>query len=113
VWGRGCGGRCCIIKLLRVTHCREHDTYRLSCRFPVFFDDVVGRLLPVIPLVIYRLIENDHTDQAERVLVIYKQLLAYHPFRFTFVRDILAYFYGHLPGKLIVRILNVLDIPKV
>ncbi|KAL9241919.1 hypothetical protein vseg_015975 [Gypsophila vaccaria] len=82
-------------------------------RFPVFFDDIAARLLPVIPLVIYRLIENEATDLAERVLVIYKQLLAYHPLRFTFVRDILAYFYGHLSGKLIVRILNVLDIPKI
>lgn len=82
-------------------------------RFPVFLDDVVGRLLPVIPLVVYRLIENDLSDHAESVLVVYKQLLAYHPFRFTFVRDIMAYFYGHLPRTLIVRILNVLDIPKI
>ncbi|KAH9622720.1 hypothetical protein KSS87_007861 [Heliosperma pusillum] len=82
-------------------------------RFPVFFDDIAARLLPVIPLVVYRLIENDATDLAERVLANYKQLLAYHPLRFTFVRDILAYFYGLLPGKLIVRILHVLDIPKI
>ncbi|KAL2904623.1 Mediator of RNA polymerase II transcription subunit 23 [Bienertia sinuspersici] len=82
-------------------------------RFPVIFDDIAARLLPVIPLVVYRLIENDATEHAERVLVMYKQLLAYHPLRFTFVRDILAYFYGHLPGKLIVRILSVLDIPKI
>lgn len=88
-------------------------TFHLSCRFPVIFDDIAARLLPVIPLVVYRLIENDAMDHAERVLVMYKQLLAYHPLRFTFVRDILAYFYGHLPGKLIVRILNVLDISKV
>ncbi|XP_021746829.1 mediator of RNA polymerase II transcription subunit 23-like [Chenopodium quinoa] len=82
-------------------------------RFPVIFDDIAARLLPVIPLVVYRLIENDAMDHAERVLAMYKQLLAYHPLRFTFVRDILAYFYGHLPGKLIVRILNLLDIPKI
>ncbi|XP_010681926.2 mediator of RNA polymerase II transcription subunit 23 isoform X1 [Beta vulgaris subsp. vulgaris] len=82
-------------------------------RFPVIFDDIAARLLPVIPLVVYRLIENDAMEHAERVLVMYKQLLAYHPLRFTFVRDILAYFYGHLPGKLIVRILNVLDISKI
>lgn len=88
-------------------------TFRLSCRYPVIFDDIAARLVPVIPLVVYRLIENDAMDHAERVLVIYKQLLAYHPFRFTFVRDLLAYFYGQLPGKLIVRVLNVLDIPKV
>ncbi|KAE8730080.1 Jasmonate-zim-domain protein 3, putative isoform 1 [Hibiscus syriacus] len=43
----------------------------------------------------------------------YSVFLAYHPLRFTFVRDILAYFYGHLPGKLIVRILNVLDLSKI
>lgn len=70
-------------------------------------------MLPVIPLIIYRLIENDGTDFAERVLALYAPLLAYHPLRFTFVRDILAYFYGNLPNKLIVRILNVLDVSKV
>ncbi|WJZ80552.1 hypothetical protein VitviT2T_000462 [Vitis vinifera] len=82
-------------------------------RYPVFFDDAAARLLPVIPLVVYRLIENDATDQADRVLAMYSQLLAYHPLRFTFVRDILAYFYGHLPGKLTVRILNILDLGKI
>ncbi|GAB2279958.1 Mediator of RNA polymerase II transcription subunit 23 [Dionaea muscipula] len=82
-------------------------------RFPVFFDDIAARLLPVIPLIVYRLIENDAMDHAERVLAMYKGLLVYHPLRFTFVRDILAYFYGHLPGKLIVRILNVLDLGKI
>ncbi|KAL2347739.1 hypothetical protein Fmac_001739 [Flemingia macrophylla] len=82
-------------------------------RYPVFFDDIAARLLPVIPLIIYRLIENDAMDTAERLLAMYSPLLAYYPLRFTFVRDILAYFYGHLPGKLIVRILNVLDISKI
>lgn len=85
------------------------DTYR----YPTFFDDIAARLLPVIPLIVYRLIENDAIDLAERILVMYSQFLAYHPLRFSFVRDILAYFYGHLPGKLIVRILNVLDLGKV
>lgn len=82
-------------------------------RYPTFFDDIAARLLPVIPLIVYRLIENDAKDSAERVLAMYSQFLAYHPLRFTFVRDILAYFYGHLPVKLIVRILNGLDINKV
>ncbi|GAU40725.1 hypothetical protein TSUD_14100 [Trifolium subterraneum] len=82
-------------------------------RNPVFFDDIAARLLPIIPLIIYRLIENDAMDTAERLLALYSPLLAYYPLRFTFVRDILAYFYGHLPGKLIVRILNVLDISKI
>ncbi|XP_061375286.1 mediator of RNA polymerase II transcription subunit 23 isoform X2 [Gastrolobium bilobum] len=82
-------------------------------RYPVFFDDIAARLLPVIPLIIYRFIENDAMDPAERLLAIYSTLLAYYPLRFTFVRDILAYFYGHLPGKLIVRLLNVLDISKI
>lgn len=82
-------------------------------RFPVCFDDIAARLVPVITLVVYRFIENDFIDPAERVLIVYKQLLAYHPLRFTFVRDILSYFYGHLPGKIIVRILNVLDISKI
>lgn len=82
-------------------------------RQPVYFDDIAARLLPIIPLIIYRLIENDAMDTAERLLALYSPLLAYYPLRFTFVRDILAYFYGHLPGKLIVRILNVLDISKI
>ncbi|VVA14573.1 PREDICTED: mediator [Prunus dulcis] len=82
-------------------------------RYPTFFDDIAARLLPVIPLIVYRLIENDATDSAERVLAMYSQFLAYHPLRFTFVRDILAYFYDHLPVKLIVRILNGLDINKI
>ncbi|XP_024030700.1 mediator of RNA polymerase II transcription subunit 23 isoform X2 [Morus notabilis] len=82
-------------------------------RYPTFFDDIVARLLPVIPLIVYRLIENDAIDSAERILAKYSAFLAYHPLRFTFVRDILAYFYGHLPGKLIVRILNVLDLSKI
>ncbi|KAI4373214.1 hypothetical protein MLD38_011365 [Melastoma candidum] len=82
-------------------------------RYPPFFDDIVARLLPVIPLIVYRLIENDAMDPADVVLAMYSQFLAYHPFRFTFVRDILAYFYGHLPGKLIVRILKVLDLNKI
>ncbi|MQL85886.1 hypothetical protein Taro_018407, partial [Colocasia esculenta] len=82
-------------------------------RYPTFFDDIAARLLPVIPLIVYRLIENDAFDAADRVLAVYSPFLAYHPLRFTFVRDILAYFYGHLPSKLIVRILNVLDISKI
>ncbi|KAF5450349.1 hypothetical protein F2P56_030709 [Juglans regia] len=82
-------------------------------RYPTFFDDVAARLLPVVPLIVYRLIENDATDPAERILAMYSSFLAFHPLRFTFVRDILAYFYGHLPGKLIVGILNVLDLSKI
>lgn len=82
-------------------------------RYPTFFDDVAARLLPVIPLIVYRLIENDAIEQADRILAVYSPFLAYHPLKFTFVRDILAYFYGHLPGKLIVRILKVLDLTKI
>lgn len=82
-------------------------------RYPTFFDDIAARLLPVIPLIVYRLLENDAVDPADRVLAMYSPLLEYHPLRFTFVRDILAYFYGHLPGKLVVRILNVLDLSKI
>ncbi|XP_059445486.1 mediator of RNA polymerase II transcription subunit 23 isoform X2 [Corylus avellana] len=82
-------------------------------RYPTFFDDVAARLLPVIPLIVYRLIENDAIDPADRILAMYSPLLAYHPLRFTFVRDILAYFYGHLPGKLIVDVLNILDLSKI
>ncbi|KAF1874457.1 hypothetical protein Lal_00029884 [Lupinus albus] len=82
-------------------------------RYPVFFDDIAARLLPVIPLIIYRLIENDAMEPADRILALYSSLLAYYPLRFSFVRDILSYFYGHLPGKLVVRILQVLDISKI
>lgn len=67
----------------------------------------------MIPLIIYRFIENDATDAADRVLQVYSPFLHYYPLNFTFVRDILAYFYGHLPGKLVLRILNVLDVKKV
>ncbi|XP_019424087.1 PREDICTED: mediator of RNA polymerase II transcription subunit 23-like isoform X2 [Lupinus angustifolius] len=82
-------------------------------RYPVFFDDIAARLLPVIPLIIYRLIENDAMEPADRILALYSSLLVYYPLRFSFVRDILSYFYGHLPAKLIVRILQVLDINKI
>ncbi|XP_024525879.1 mediator of RNA polymerase II transcription subunit 23 [Selaginella moellendorffii] len=82
-------------------------------RYPVFFDDMALRALPVIHLVVYRLIENDATDTAEHVLTAYSPLLRYHPTRFTFVRDTLAYFYGHLPNKLILRLLSSLDIAKM
>ncbi|XP_074591663.1 mediator of RNA polymerase II transcription subunit 23 isoform X2 [Curcuma longa] len=82
-------------------------------RYPTFFDDIAARLIPVIPLVVYRLIENDATDIADRVLNSYTQLMAFHPLRFTFVRDTLAYFYGHLPNKLILRVLKVLDLTKI
>lgn len=82
-------------------------------RYPTFFDDIAARLLPVIPLIIYRLIENDAIDAADRVLQVYSTFLHYYPLNFTFVRDILAYFYGHLPGKLILRILSVLDVKKI
>ncbi|XP_057830163.2 mediator of RNA polymerase II transcription subunit 23 isoform X2 [Cryptomeria japonica] len=82
-------------------------------RYPVFFDDMVMRALPVIPLITYRLIENDATDTAEKVLAAYSELMVYHPFRFTFVREILAYFYGLIPSKLVVRILRILDLPKI
>ncbi|KAF5953494.1 hypothetical protein HYC85_006350 [Camellia sinensis] len=82
-------------------------------RHPTFFDDITARLLPVIPLIIYRLIENDATDFADRVLQLFSTFLHYYPLNFTFVRDILSYFYGHLPGKVILRILNVLDLKKI
>ncbi|XP_048596923.1 mediator of RNA polymerase II transcription subunit 23 isoform X1 [Brassica napus] len=82
-------------------------------RYPTFFDDIAARLLPVIPLVVYRLIENNAMDTADKILTAYSNFLAYHPFRFTFVRDILAYFYGHLPGQLVVKILRVLGLSKI
>ncbi|XP_042033828.1 mediator of RNA polymerase II transcription subunit 23-like isoform X2 [Salvia splendens] len=82
-------------------------------RYPTFFDDIAARLLPVIPLIIYRFIENDAFDAADRVLHVYASFLHYYPLNFTFVRDILAYFYGHLPSKLIIRILTVLDVKKI
>lgn len=90
--------------------------YLFDCvkrRYPTFFDDIAARLLPVIPLVVYRLIENDALDAAYSVLGTHSLFLAYHPLRFSFVRDILAYFYGHLPGNFVVRVLKVLDLSKV
>ncbi|KAJ0257673.1 Mediator of RNA polymerase II transcription subunit 23 [Hirschfeldia incana] len=82
-------------------------------KYPTFFDDIAARLLPVIPLVVYRLIENNAMDTADKILTAYSNFLAYHPLRFTFVRDILAYFYGHLPGQLVVKILRVLGLSKI
>lgn len=82
-------------------------------RFPLFFDDMCLRALPVIPLIVYRLIENDATETAERLLHVYTPLIFYHPTRFSFVRDTLAYFYGHLPTKLVRRLLGSLDLPKI
>jgi hypothetical protein len=79
----------------------------------VFFDDMCLRALPVIPLIIYRLIENDATETAERLLMVYAPLIFYHPTRFSFVRDTLAYFYGHLPTKLVRRLLSSMDLAKV
>ncbi|KAK1413712.1 hypothetical protein QVD17_35490 [Tagetes erecta] len=82
-------------------------------KYPTYFDDIAARLLPVILLIIYRLIENDATEAADSILQLYSSFLHYYPLNFTFVRDILAYFYGHLPGKLKLRILNVLDMKKM
>ncbi|CAL5400012.1 unnamed protein product [Camellia sinensis] len=80
---------------------RDDDLHALRIvGYPTFLDDITARLLPVIPLIIYRLIENDATDFADRVLQLFSTFLHYYPLNFTFVRDILAYFYGHLPGKL-------------
>ncbi|WZZ72363.1 hypothetical protein YC2023_083733 [Brassica napus] len=52
-------------------------------RYPTFFDDIAARLLPVIPLVVYRLIENNAMDTADKILTAYSHFLAYHPLRFT------------------------------
>lgn len=82
-------------------------------RFPVYFDDMCARALPVIQLVIYRFIENDALETAERLLDEYSTLLAYHPFRFTFVRDTLAYFYGTLSSKFVIKLLLSLDLTKI
>ncbi|BFI23757.1 mediator of RNA polymerase II transcription subunit 23 [Marchantia polymorpha subsp. ruderalis] len=82
-------------------------------RYPIFFDEMSLRALPVIPLIIYRLIENDATDTAERLLFSYQRLLLHHPAQFSFVRDTLAYFYGSLPTKLIVGLLRGLDLNKI
>ncbi|XP_051146018.1 mediator of RNA polymerase II transcription subunit 23 [Andrographis paniculata] len=89
----------------------NHLSWKERC--PTFFDDIAARLLPVIPLILYRLIENDAFDAADRIIQVYSTFLHYYPLNFTFVRDILAYFYGHLPGKLIHRILSVLDVKKI
>ncbi|CAM6090169.1 unnamed protein product [Calypogeia fissa] len=82
-------------------------------RYPIFFDEMCLRALPIIPLIMYRLIENDATETAERLLASYSGLFFYHPAHFTFVRDTLAYFYGSLPSKLVVRLLGSLDLTKI
>ncbi|XP_028113476.1 uncharacterized protein LOC114311533 [Camellia sinensis] len=102
-----------ILRQLNKDHCSNISTRVVEARHPTFFDDITARLLPVIPLIIYRLIENDATDFADRVLQLFSTFLHYYPLNFTFVHDILSYFYGHLPGKLILRILNVLDLKKI
>ncbi|KAL7602984.1 hypothetical protein Lser_V15G14952 [Lactuca serriola] len=81
-------------------------------RSPTYFDDMAARLLPVFPLIIYRLIENNLTDLADRLLQFHSSFLHFYPLNFTFVRDILSYFYPHLPQNLIFRILSILDIKK-
>ncbi|CAI9278469.1 unnamed protein product [Lactuca saligna] len=81
-------------------------------RSPTYFDDMAARLLPVFPLIIYRLIENNLTDLADRVLQFHSSFLHFYPLNFTFVRDILSYFYPHLPQNLIFRILSILDVKK-
>ncbi|KAI5077336.1 hypothetical protein GOP47_0007160 [Adiantum capillus-veneris] len=82
-------------------------------RFPVFFDDMCVRALPVFTLLLFRFIENDALEIAERLLEKYSILFTYHPTRFTFVRDTLAYFYGHLPSKFVIRLLSNLDLTKI
>ncbi|KAG0577554.1 hypothetical protein KC19_5G164800 [Ceratodon purpureus] len=82
-------------------------------RFPLYFDDMCLRALPVISLIVYRLIENDATETADRLLLVYAPLIFYHPTRFSFVRDTLAYFYGHLPPKLVLRLISSLDLHKI
>ncbi|KAK9105927.1 hypothetical protein Scep_022771 [Stephania cephalantha] len=104
------GASCRLIFVSYIDGCVSSNEFK---RFPPFFDDLTGRLLPVIPLVVYRLIENDATEATDKILAIYSSFLAYHPIRFTFVRDILAYFYGHLSSKIIVRLLKVLDVSKI
>eukprot|EP00250_Pteridium_aquilinum_P014109 c21786_g1_i1 orf=152-5008(+) len=82
-------------------------------RFPVYFDDMCVRALPVFTLLLYRFIENDVLDVAEQLLEKYFVLFTYHPTRFTFVRDTLAYFYGHLPSKFVIKLLSNLDLTKI
>lgn len=82
-------------------------------RFPVYFDDMCVRALPVFTLLLYRFIENEALEIAERLLEKYSILFTYHPNRFTFVRDTLAYFYGHLPSKFVIRLLSNLDLTKI
>ncbi|KAH6555288.1 hypothetical protein KP509_1Z267100, partial [Ceratopteris richardii] len=82
-------------------------------RFPVYFDDICVRVLPVFTLLLFRFIENEVFEIAEKLLEKYSTLFTYHPARFSFVRDILAYFYGNLPSKFIYRLLSNLDLVKI
>ncbi|KAL4586737.1 hypothetical protein LXL04_011381 [Taraxacum kok-saghyz] len=50
---------------------------------------------------------------ADCLLQSHSSFLHHCPLHFTFVRDILAYFYGHLPRNLVLRIINILDVKKI
>ena len=86
-------------------------------RQPVYFDHAVLRMAPVIGLLAQRLIENDAMETADRLLKHYSEepmpLLAFHPSRFAFVRDTLAYFYPALSPSLVRRLLSILNLAKV
>lgn len=86
----------------------------------MYFDHIVLRAVPIIPMIVQRLIENDAMETADRLLALYTSepcnLLQYHPSRFAIVRDTLAYFYPTLQRdkpSLIVRLLSTLDLSKV
>eukprot|EP00897_Mesotaenium_endlicherianum_P002683 jgi/Mesen1/2442/ME000158S01646 len=92
-------------------------SFPLSFVYPIFFDHLSLRAVPAIQLIVQRLIESGSMESADRLLVSYSTppmaVLTLHPTRFTFVRNTLAYFYPLLPRKLIIHLLNTLDIPKV
>ncbi|CAI5516171.1 unnamed protein product [Closterium sp. Naga37s-1] len=84
---------------------------------PVFFDHMVLQMVPVVALIVHRLIENDAMETADRLLALYnsphKHLLTYHPSRFAFVRDTLAYFYPALPNQLVIQLFSILDLTRI
>jgi hypothetical protein len=55
----------------------------------------------VLPVLVGRLVEHERFDAAAKLLTSYAPLLTYHLGKLTLVRDLLAYYHGHMPPKLV------------
>lgn len=93
-------------RLLPISHgqtslCGLSITSPLLHRNPVLFDDLCLRALPVLPILIGRLVEHERFEAATKVLTSHAPLLTYHPSKLYLVRDLLAYYHGAMPPKLV------------